>query len=366
MTTMVWRQPLASEADHAACADLIRCGSRSFHKASLLLPQDVRRRAYALYAFCRLSDDAVDDGPRDPFAAVDHLRARLQSLYGGRPFDHPADRALADVVREVGMPVELPEALLEGLLWDAEGRIYETLSDVTDYGMRVAGAVGAMMTVLMGVRDRYALARACDLGVAMQFTNICRDVGEDARNGRLYLPRAWLREAGIDPEGFLADPVHSPELAAVVERLLAEADRLYGHAEAGIAYLPAGCRRGIWAARLLYDEIGQELRRRRHNSVDQRTVVTKGRQLALLGRAFVTAQLPWPRFSGPEMPESLFVLDAVERTPSPAMPRDHRVWNLKGHIVNAIEIFDRLERRDQITRLGGRRMTLAEDNSHGD
>ncbi|MCR9257759.1 MAG: phytoene/squalene synthase family protein [Alphaproteobacteria bacterium] len=366
MTGELTHPSLASEADHKACAALIRTGSRSFFKASLLLPVDVRRRAYALYAFCRLSDDAVDEGPRCPFEAVEQLRHRLDAIYAGNPADHPADRALADVVREVAMPIDLPEALLEGLLWDAEGRIYDTLSDVTEYGMRVAGAVGAMMTVLMGVRDRYTLARACDLGVAMQFTNICRDVGEDARNGRIYLPRDWLREAGVDPEAFLADPVYRPEIGWVVQRLLTEADQLYRHAEAGIAFLPSGSRKGIWAARLLYDEIGQELRRRRLNSVDQRTVVSKSRQLRLLGKAFAVSALPWPRFGGPELPESVFVLEAVERTPYPDRKRDVPVWDLRGHIINAIDIFDRLERRDHINRLDRQVMSLAEDVSHGD
>ena len=104
------------------------------------------------------------------------------------------------------MPRALPEALLEGLAWDAMGRRYETLSGLFDYSARVAAAVGAMMCVLMGVRDANALARACDLGVAMQLTNIARDVGEDARARRIYLPLDWLDEAGLAPRGDLRRP----------------------------------------------------------------------------------------------------------------------------------------------------------------
>ena len=99
----------------------------------------------------------------------------------------------------------MPDALFEGLQWDCEGRRYEDLEALHAYAARVAGAVGVMMALLMGVRDADALARACDLGVAMQLTNIARDVGEDARAGRLYLPLDWLREAGLDPAAFLAD-----------------------------------------------------------------------------------------------------------------------------------------------------------------
>ena len=114
-----------------------------------------------------------------------------------------------------------------------------SLEALHGYAARVAGTVGVMMTLLMGVRDAAALARACDLGVAMQLTNIARDVGEDARAGRLYLPLDWLDEAGVDRDRFLAAPAPSPALARVVARLLAEADRLYARA----ATASRGCRR---------------------------------------------------------------------------------------------------------------------------
>ena len=101
------------------------------------------------------------------------------------------------------------------LCWKAwpgtrEVRRYETLQDLDAYAARVAGSVGAMMTLVMGQRAPEIVARACDLGVAMQLTNIARDVGEDARAGRLYLPLQWLREAGIDPDAWLAKPVFTP------------------------------------------------------------------------------------------------------------------------------------------------------------
>jgi 15-cis-phytoene synthase len=102
------------------------------------------------------------------------------------------------------LPRELPAALLEGFAWDAAGRYYETIDELHDYCARVAGSVGAMMALIMGVKNKQVLARACELGNAMQLTNIARDVGEDARNGRLYLPRSWMREAGIDPQAWLA------------------------------------------------------------------------------------------------------------------------------------------------------------------
>ena len=215
--------------DLAACRAAIRQGSRSFHAASLMLPARVRDPALALYAFCRLADDAVDEAPeRGGALAVASLHDRLDRVYAGRPRNAPADRAFAAVVAAHDLPRALPEALLEGFAWDAAGRRYDTLPDLTAYCVRVAGTVGAMMTVLMGVRDRDALARACDLGVAMQLTNIARDVGEDAAAGRLYLPRDWLREEGIDPEAFLAAPRPTPNLVGLVRRLLDRRARTSG------------------------------------------------------------------------------------------------------------------------------------------
>src|SRR6201996_2719905 len=128
-----------AETDMAACRELLRGGSRPFFAASLVLPRAASDPAIALYAFCRLADDAVDlhGGELD---AVDRLRDRLVRGYAGKPMASPADRAFADVVARFAIPSELPEALLEGLKWDAEGRRYETPEDLLDYAVRVAGA----------------------------------------------------------------------------------------------------------------------------------------------------------------------------------------------------------------------------------
>lgn len=173
---------LASLSDHAECRAAIRVGSRSFYAASRLLPAGVRRSAFGLYAFCRLSDDAVDLGGGST-DALERLRDRLARAAEGRPLPCPADRAMADLMRRHAISRAVPEALLEGFAWDAEGRTYDTLDGLLDYAARVAGAVGVMMTLLMGERSPEALARAADLGVAMQLTNIARDVGEDAQLG---------------------------------------------------------------------------------------------------------------------------------------------------------------------------------------
>jgi phytoene synthase len=303
----------------AACRAAIRTGSHSFHAASRLLPPRVRDPALALYAFCRVADDAVDE-VADKTAAVLRLSERLEAVYAGRPRDAAADRAFARVVEDFAMPRALPEALLEGFAWDAEGRRYATIGDVRAYAARVAAAVGAMMCVLMRVRDRDALARACDLGVAMQLTNIARDVGEDARAGRLYLPLDWLADAGVDPAAFLAAPVASPAVSRVVRRLLAEADALYLRAEAGAAALPLACRPGIFAAARIYRGIGGAVARSGFDSVTARARTTRGQKLGWLVQAAamagVSAVWPCPAWLHAQpLPETAFLVEAAAAEP---------------------------------------------------
>ncbi|CAN5906196.1 phytoene/squalene synthase family protein [soil metagenome] len=363
----------AAGDDLAACRAALRNGSRTFLAASLLLPRAVHEPACALYAFCRLADDAVDgqidgrlgggsDGGTDGASAADAasravatLRQRLALAYRGTPMATPADRALAAVVARFDIPRALPEALLEGFEWDAAGRHYETLADLHEYAARVAGAVGAMMALLMGVRSAEGLARACDLGVAMQLSNIARDVGEDARMGRLYLPRQWLREAGIAPDAWLANPVFSPALGCVVQRVLDAADALYARVDAGVARLPWSCRPGINAARYLYAGIGHEVARRGLDSVSQRAAVPGSRKVLLLARALVSLNPAPARQAAPALAATQYLVDAVGPVAAPASaPRRPARWNVKQRALWVIDLFERLERREQMGLQRGR------------
>ncbi len=188
------------------------------------------------------------------------LERRLDRLYAGQPEPDPVDRAFALVIARYAIPRAIPQALLEGFRWEVSGREYETLDDVEAYAARVAGTVGAMATLILGRRDAETLARAVDLGVAMQLTNIARDVGEDARRGRLVpAARESMKEAGVDPATWLADPRFHPGIGTVVSRLLERADLLYDRADDGIARLPEGTRVGIRAARPSMPPLGAVL-----------------------------------------------------------------------------------------------------------
>ncbi|MEM6681031.1 MAG: phytoene/squalene synthase family protein [Pseudomonadota bacterium] len=305
-----------SKADVRACRRIIRDGSKSFYFASLVLPQEVRDAALALYSFCRISDDMVDDRAASQ-RTLDELRGRIAAAYQGQPRPQIADRALAHVVARYGIPQSVLLALVEGYEWDLAGKRYDTLSDVLDYSARVAGTVGVMMTLIMRRRTPRALARAADLGVAMQLTNIARDVGEDARAGRLYLPRQWLLEAGLDGDAFLANPVFTDALGSVIERLLREADRLYRRGFTGLSDLPLACRPGIRAAGLVYREIGMAVRRNGFDAVSQRAHTSRQRKLALLAQAVAgTARLA-SCDPAPPLPQTAFLVDAAASTDTP-------------------------------------------------
>jgi phytoene synthase len=332
-----------------ACREAIRHGSLSFHAASRLLPAKVRDPALALYAFCRLADDAVDL-QRDKTGAVLRLRDRLDLVYAGRPRDAAADRAFADVVATFDMPRALPDALLEGLAWDAEERRYATLSELKGYSARVASAVGAMMCVLMRVRDRDALARACDLGVAMQLTNIARDIGEDAMEGRLYLPTDWLEEAGIDPDAFLSDPRPTKAIRALTRRLVMEANRLYYRSEAGIAALPRRARPGIFAARFIYAGIGGQLTAMGYDSISARARTGKGQKIGWLGLSMLRAgaTMVMPRSAvlyAPVLPEVAFLVNAAGHAP-PATRSDA--------LMDVLTALETRSREQRAALIGGR------------
>lgn len=324
----------ATPSDLAHCRQMIRQGSKSFHMASLLLPVAYREQARALYGFCRMADDLVDQAAL-PHIAVKALADRLDRIYAGKPDDSPTDRAFADVVHRFAIPRAVPDALIEGFAWDAEGRHYKTLSDVTAYGVRVAGTVGVMMSLIMGERRPDALARAIDLGVAMQFSNIARDVEDDATLGRVYVPEEWLNEDAATTEQVLKQPSLS---AFSASRLVDVAETVYLRAEAGIAMLPRSCRASINAARLLYRDIGNEAKRKNHHG---RAVVSFPRKLVLVTKAIV--QTPWlsRHASASCLQEGQFLIDAVAQ----AAPPHAAYKGIKGQLDWVMKMFISVEAR---------------------
>lgn len=312
----------------AECEQAIREGSKSFLAASLLLPGQIKIAARALYAFCRAADDLVDEG-EDCTQALEELTERLNLIYKGGTIETGCDQAFSAVAEHFDIPREIPDALIEGFAWDSEQRTYETIDDVAAYCARVASTVGVMMTLIMGSTDRHVLARAADLGLAMQLTNIARDVGEDARRGRIYLPLSWLREAGIDPATLISDPKATPALNTVVERLLDVANGFYSRAMTGIAGLPFSCRVAIRSAALIYREIGREIERNGWDSVSQRAHTSTFRKLELIAYAASTPTLFLPVSTHVPHQETQFLIDAAAKAnPSPPKGLDAKAGRM--------------------------------------
>ncbi|MBY0276561.1 phytoene/squalene synthase family protein [Candidatus Binatia bacterium] len=275
-------------SDLAACREVIRVHSRSFHAASRLLPADVRDAAIATYAFCRGADDDVDDAGSPDAARERHARTRqrLDRLYAGDAMDTPVGRAFAWVVRSRGIPRVEPEALLDGMAQDMSMVRIADEQSLLLYCYRAAGVVGRMMSRIMGRADAPALRRAVDLGIAMQLTNIARDVGEDAARDRVYLPGTWLAEAGSSFDEVLSRRA-TGGVRATTLRVLARAEDYYASGIAGIALLPAGCRPSILSAALLYRAIGRRVCARGGDGVTSRARVGGAAKAALIAAALV-------------------------------------------------------------------------------
>ncbi len=309
LTTLNRTTATLARSDQQTCKAILRKGSRSFSFASWLLPRRVRQDVVALYAFCRVADDEIDLGSSPALAAA-ALRQRIDALASGRPRDYAVDRALAQVVHKHRIPVMLLHALVEGFEWDNSGRVYPDLGALQGYAARVAASVGVMMSLIMGVRDSERLARACDLGVAMQLTNIARDVGEDVRAGRLYLPQSWLDDTSFDLDHWRAHPEPHPVIRRAVDRLLAHADRLYARADAGIATLPRDCQTAIYGARLIYAAIGDVVAEHKFDSVTNRAVTSSSQKFRLTWQALWTRPSQSPALELPPLRETEFLIDA--------------------------------------------------------
>lgn len=332
---------------------------KSFAWASKLLPADVRDAACVLYAWCRRVDDLVDEpdrvdssgakrkdswladsgpansGPADSGLAdsgladsglangvLAEVRAVLDAIYGPRFPRDGLDAALQGVVRQCGIPRSYFDELLLGMSMDAEGHRYETLDDLLTYCHRVAGVVGLMMAHVLGAEDRAALRHAAHLGIAMQLTNIARDVAEDWQRGRLYLPRTLLAAEGsklaLPPFPRVPFPeAETRPVGRVLRRLLEVADAYYASGDAGLRFLAPRAALSVRTARSVYADIGRAIARNGYDVLAGRARVGRGRKLVLTAQALgatlgATRELPRrPRSSRPLLPPLSFPHDIL-------------------------------------------------------
>ena len=285
-----------------ASRETIQKGSSSFAAAAALFSAETRADAEMLYAWCRYCDDVIDGqklghgmvapGPDAGQARLEALYAQTRAALAGEPTADPNFAAFQRVALRRHIPEAYAIQLIDGFAMDVAERRYETLEDTLDYCWHVAGVVGVMMALVMGVApdDLPTLRRAQDLGLAFQLTNIARDVIEDAGNGRVYLPAQWLAEAGV-PGDAVGAPEHRAAVFAVTQRLLAVAEPYYASAVSGLAALPWRSAWAIAAARGVYRQIGVEVLKRGTHAWDERVSTSTGAKawLALQGGVMAVA-----------------------------------------------------------------------------
>ncbi len=275
--------------------DSIARGSKSFRTASRLFDLETRERAWLLYAWCRACDDIADGQDHGgTMQATDDSRARLEeiqdrterALAGKAGLDDPAFAGVALVAAEVALPRRYMDDLIGGFALDAAGWRPRTQGDLLRYCYHVAGAVGCMMAIVMGVApdDEETLTRACDLGLAFQLANIARDIKEDAAAGRCYLPGDWLAEAGIDPTDLMAT-ASRPALAALAGRVASLAARYEESARLGTPALPFRSAWAVLAAAGIYGGIARHVAADPDGALERRLFTSKWEKLGWLMQA---------------------------------------------------------------------------------
>lgn len=264
-------------------------GSKSFFLASRFLPRHTAADAQILYWFCRSSDDIVDSpgSIHEKRAAFHSWVLEVNRALNGEPCANELLVALARIVTTHRIPVRYVEEFFEGLRLDLNAARYETWSDLSRYCYGVASTVGLMMSHVIGFSEG-ALPYAIQLGLAMQLTNILRDIGEDLANGRIYLPSAEMRRCGYS-ESQLRARERNDSFRSLMRAEIERADRLYAEAEPGIDLLHADARFAIRSASRIYQRILRQIERNGYDVFGQRAVVPLTRKLTIAARAALSA-----------------------------------------------------------------------------
>jgi phytoene synthase len=284
--------------------DSISRGSNSFRFASRLLDRTTRERVWLLYAWCRKCDDMADGQDHggamaavtDPQESLAAIRTLTAKALAGMPTGEPAFDCLGVVARECGITARMAQDVIEGFALDAADWHPRRESDLYQYCYQVAGAVGVMMAVVMGVPadDDATLDRACDLGLAFQLANIARDIAEDDAAGRCYLPDDWLATLDIGP-GEHMKPHNRKKLALMGRWLADEAEQYEASARVGAAHLPLRARWAVLSAAGIYGEIARKVRAADSHAWDQRIFTSRPEKFRWVRKAFVDAVANNPR-----------------------------------------------------------------------
>jgi 15-cis-phytoene synthase len=274
--------------------------SKSFFLSSAMLPKEKRWDTYALYSFCRYADNIVDN-PRNRSVEelideVNYMAKELRIAYRNSESEHPIVKPLINVALKYNMPIEYPLELLEGVKMDLVQDRYNTFDELYLFAYRVAGVVGLMMTYVLGYTDESAFKYAEDLGIAMQLTNILRDIQEDKNMGRIYLPLNEIREFGLTEEDFFKENMND-SMYKFIRFQVKRANQYYHHANDGIKMLSRDSQFAIYAASKIYQSILLKIEARHFNPFLGRVFVNQGKKFLILINEIIKTRVLRPSFS---------------------------------------------------------------------
>lgn len=297
-------QSLSSVEDaYEVCRRVTAKYSKTFYTGTMLMAPAKRRAIWAIYVWCRRTDELVD-GPQAQFTSektLDRWEAQLESIFAGCPVDDE-DVALVDTLEQFPLDIQPFRDMIAGQRMDLHRNRYETFEDLELYCYRVAGTVGLMSTTVMGIDQQLQTApwsqqqnfdptpQAIALGIANQLTNILRDVGEDARRGRIYLPLADLSAFDYTEADLMAGVVDDRWRAAMAFQI-ERARQFYAEAESGIGLLSEDARWPVWSALALYRQILDVIEENDYDVFSKRAFVPSLRKLLTLPRTLLKARV---------------------------------------------------------------------------
>lgn len=284
------------------CESVTKLHAKSFYFAAKFLPKGKQKAVYPIYAFCRHVDDEIDeigDGDQaQAIEAVEKWRSNLQGIYAGeidkiKPANESGQEkvfiAWQDLLEKYKIPSELPLELVRGVLMDTTIKRYETFDELYVYCFRVASTVGLMSSEILGYTEKRALEYAEAMGIAMQLTNILRDVKEDAAMGRIYLPQEDLRKFDIS-EAQIFENKFDANFAALMRFQVERAREYYRQGEKGIALLEKNSRFTVMLASRIYAKILDEIEKQNYNVFIRRAHTTKWQKFSAIPKIWLEAK----------------------------------------------------------------------------
>ncbi|MDZ7659170.1 phytoene/squalene synthase family protein [Fodinibius sp.] len=280
---------------YAECRAITRYHAKTFYMATRFLPNHKQRGIFAIYSLCRYIDDLVDEAEdllekrelteEDIRLKLESWKQKLRDTYDGKAHDNDILIAFSDVLRQYHIPIEMPFELMEGVCMDLFKNRYETFDELYDYSFKVASIVGLMTSQVFGYQSQDALGYAVDLGIAMQLTNILRDVGEDLQRNRIYLPQEDLACFNVSEQELFTHQ-RTENVIDLLEFQIQRTRRYYQRSDKGIALLSSDSRLPVYLARQNYGRILDKIEENNYNVFDKRAYLNATEKFSILPRAY--------------------------------------------------------------------------------